>query len=331
MSHSLYCCVMQKQVPAQQPLKQANGMAPPPPQSAPDQHMSSPTTSPSHQQDEDMLMDSPPPPSSEDDIVTDSASTSLLPTQEMVGTRTHHVQIMKASFFSKKDDLNQTYSIMSPKLHPPLAQSSRPGSRLEERALLSSYSPSVPPSSLSRSMLLQSSFLTQPSPVTHSFREQAPPTSEPIDPFSHFHPPPPSSSVRHPRLAPPTATSSLQAQSAVLMAKRDLQVLVLVKGSRKRCLCDHSLFLGRSFRVGWGPNWTLAHSGLQISPTTNRAPPTEGGWSRGKLFLPADPSPPVEVDGHPIRVVLEQVSVCSAPNICDSVSKSVNLNVYSKD
>lgn len=323
-------CIVQKQAPSQQSLKQANGVVPPStPLSVP---MSSPPTT-GH--DEDMMLtDSPPLLLSEDDGGIDSAPTSLLPAQEIVGTRTHHVQIMKASFFSKKDDLNQTYSIMSPRLHPPLAQSSRPGSRLEERVHFHpSHSPSVQPSpSLSRSMLLQSSLLTgstQPSPAHFtSFREQAPPTSEPVDPFSHFHPPP-SSSSRHPRPVAPTATSSLQAQSAVLMAKRDLQVLVPVKDRKERSLCDHALFLGRSFRVGWGPNWTLSHSGLQVSPVSKPAPPTDRGWSRGRLFLPKDPSPSAETEGgHRIRVVLEQLSVSSTPAICDSVSTKLKYFVF---
>ena len=261
-------------------------------------------------------------------MVMDSAPTPMLPAQEIVGTRTHHVQIMKASFFSgKKDDLNQTYALMSPRLHPPLAQSSRPGSRLDERALLrTSHSPSVQPSpALSRSALLQSSFLAgnvAPSPPpSHltSFREQAPPTSESIDPFSHFHPTP--SFSRHRPHVASVAVSSRQAQSAVLMATRDLQVLVPVKDKMERCLSDHGLLLGKSFRVGWGPNWTLAHSGLQVSPSAKPAAPAERQWRKGGLFLPKDLPPITEKEGHPVRVILEQVHVSTTSDICDSVSK----------
>lgn len=32
-----------------------------------------------------------------------------------------------------------------------------------------------------------------------------------------------------------------------------------------KLLMDMALFMGRSFRVGWGPNWTLANSGEQLS------------------------------------------------------------------
>lgn len=32
-----------------------------------------------------------------------------------------------------------------------------------------------------------------------------------------------------------------------------------------KLLMDMALFMGRSFRIGWGPNWTLANSGEQLS------------------------------------------------------------------
>ncbi|PNJ51646.1 NUP98 isoform 12, partial [Pongo abelii] len=32
-----------------------------------------------------------------------------------------------------------------------------------------------------------------------------------------------------------------------------------------KLLMDMALFMGRSFRVGWGPNWTLANSGEQLN------------------------------------------------------------------
>lgn len=34
---------------------------------------------------------------------------------------------------------------------------------------------------------------------------------------------------------------------------------------RGKLLMDMALFMGRSFRVGWGPNWTLANTGEQLS------------------------------------------------------------------
>lgn len=35
-----------------------------------------------------------------------------------------------------------------------------------------------------------------------------------------------------------------------------------------RLLMDMALFMGRSFRVGWGPNWILVHNGDQLSSSS---------------------------------------------------------------
>lgn len=257
-------------------------------------------------------MDSPSPLEEEGGVVMDTVSSSLRPAQEMVGgSSTHHVQIMKASFFSQ-DDLNTTYSIPSPKLHPPLTgRLNRPGSRLEERvpfhpASRSSAHPSPGPShGLFQTSLLSSR--TFPSPLT-TIRDQGlfpppPQTAETVDPFTRFH-----TTTRRPLPLTQRATSGLQAQSAVLMARRNLNVLVPMPG-RERCLCDHGLFLGRSFRVGWGPNWTLAHSGCLVSPSSpSKAAATNRGWGQGSgRFMT-----PAEEEGHPIRVVVERVSVNSS-------------------
>ena len=35
---------------------------------------------------------------------------------------------------------------------------------------------------------------------------------------------------------------------------------------KQALFADAGLFMGRSFRVGWGPGWTLAHCGDTIQP-----------------------------------------------------------------
>ena len=37
-----------------------------------------------------------------------------------------------------------------------------------------------------------------------------------------------------------------------------------VVGGKQNYLADAALVMGRSFRVGWGPNWTLVHSGKAV-------------------------------------------------------------------
>ena len=278
------------------------------------------------EEEEDILMDSPSGSMGEDDVsgLDPPRATSLLhPAQELVGGRTQHVQIMKASFFTSKEDLNLTYSIQTPRLHPPLSTSSRPDSRLDDSFVVrpSSRGPgagvtaSAHPSPFSRSMLQNAPYQTStaaPSP-SQLIHDQAPPTAEPLDPFTKFH------RSRRPLVLPPAQMTPLQAQSAVLMAKRNLNVLVPLTDRKDRILCDLGLFLGRSFRVGWGPNWTLAHSGVLISPAA--AESAAKGWSQGGLFSSVAPRQSVEDRGHPIRVVLEQVSVNQSPKTCDLVSQ----------
>ena len=36
-----------------------------------------------------------------------------------------------------------------------------------------------------------------------------------------------------------------------------------------KLLMDMGLFMGRSFRVGWGPNWTLVNCGDQLSGSSD--------------------------------------------------------------
>ncbi len=100
-----------------------------------------------------------------------------------------------------------------------------------------------------------------------------------------------------------STVTALQAQSAALLAKHDLQTLIphgdsSMKG-REHLIADLGLFMGRSFRVGWGPHWTLSHSGLQLSQSQVK--------SRG-LFSEFGSSVS-ERSGLPVRAVLERVAV----------------------
>ena len=54
-----------------------------------------------------------------------------------------------------------------------------------------------------------------------------------------------------------------------------------------RLLMDAALFAGRSFRVGWGPGWTLAHCGDRLGGACELAPPGEGAGGFGFLAKPA--------------------------------------------
>uniref|UniRef100_A0A8D3BN44 Nuclear pore complex protein Nup98-Nup96 n=1 Tax=Scophthalmus maximus TaxID=52904 RepID=A0A8D3BN44_SCOMX len=69
-------------------------------------------------------------------------------------------------------------------------------------------------------------------------------------------------------------------------------------------LMDTGLFVGRSFRVGWGPGWTLAHCGERLSSPTSKHQEQTGKTDFSFLPKPARSKPLVE---SPYKVVLEQL------------------------
>ncbi|XP_058041234.1 nuclear pore complex protein Nup98-Nup96-like isoform X2 [Ahaetulla prasina] len=72
-----------------------------------------------------------------------------------------------------------------------------------------------------------------------------------------------------------------------------------------RLLKDMALFVGRSFRVGWGPNWVLAHGGDRLSPLSE---PEDHGEVTEYGFLPA-PVAPKQVSESPFKVHLEKLTL----------------------
>ncbi|XP_059911980.1 nuclear pore complex protein Nup98-Nup96 isoform X1 [Gadus macrocephalus] len=71
-------------------------------------------------------------------------------------------------------------------------------------------------------------------------------------------------------------------------------------------LMDAGLFMGRSFRVGWGPGWTLAHCAQQISAPHSKEP-TLKGHNVDFSFMPQTVRSKTLTDSA-FKVVLEQVS-----------------------
>ncbi|KAH0625336.1 hypothetical protein JD844_033863 [Phrynosoma platyrhinos] len=73
-----------------------------------------------------------------------------------------------------------------------------------------------------------------------------------------------------------------------------------------RLLKDMALFMGRSFRVGWGPNWVLVHSGQRLS--TSSEPEDLRSESMEYGFLPA-PVAPRQLSESPFKVHVEKLSL----------------------
>ena len=244
--------------------------------------------------------------------VTSAPSHPLPPPSQQLastmGLSTHDIQVMKASFFGGEEFPS---SHPSPSLYltgmskPQLGvkPTSRPNSRLDNHPsqfrLLKkdAFGAKIP------TKLLSSAASSPDQSFVERTDRTAEATKQPFMPKGLF--------------SPQSAHSLLQAQSAVLMAKHNLRTLVpldksLVRG-RSRMVADASLFMGRSFRVGWGPNWTLVHSGFQVSPesctssTDQLQQPLFTVAPSGAAVLSSSSS-----SSNPLRVVVERLDVSPA-------------------
>ena len=129
---------------------------------------------------------------------------------------------------------------------------------------------------------------------------------------SLFHSTTAGRSARRPRPPAPPTSGFIKGQ---VIPRGDLNSLVPMSDSlvcgRTRLAADAGLFLGRSFRVGWGPNWTLSHSGSSISGTRHG----NGTHSLQVVVEKVSPTP------FMINAPPQKISV-SSPNISHNFSKN---------
>lgn len=74
-------------------------------------------------------------------------------------------------------------------------------------------------------------------------------------------PPPLTSVFTIPSPAPEVPLKTVGTRRQLGLVPREKSVTY----GKGKLLMDMALFMGRSFRVGWGPNWTLANSGEQLN------------------------------------------------------------------
>ncbi|XP_045673746.1 nuclear pore complex protein Nup98-Nup96 isoform X4 [Phyllostomus hastatus] len=229
-----------------------------------------------------------------------SASTHIA---SSLGINPHVLQIMKASLLADEEDadmvLDQRFS------------------RLPSKADTSQEicSPRLPisasHSSKSRSLvggLLQSKFTSgvffSPSASVQECRTPRTSSLMNIPSTSTWSVPPPLTSV----FTVPSPVPEVQLKT--VGTRRQPGLVPLEKSvtyGRGKLLMDMALFMGRSFRVGWGPNWTLANSGEQLSGSQDLenhqiADSVEYG------FLP-NPVAVKSLNESPFKVHLEKLSL----------------------
>lgn len=199
-----------------------------------------------------------------------------------LGINPHALQVMKASLFADDEDDGDMFS----------DQMKLPADVSSPRLVL--------PGRPSVGGLLQARFTSSLLPHLCDAPLTPPRSLEPPRPAQRLKPsaiPPPPSFLLPPRAPePPIRTVGVRRLGGPVPLKES------VTQGKGRLLMDTGLFAARSFRVGWGPGWTLAHCGSQLSSAT----PTKLQPQADFSFLPK-PARNKPLAESPYKVVLEQL------------------------
>ncbi|XP_024907344.1 nuclear pore complex protein Nup98-Nup96 isoform X4 [Pteropus alecto] len=229
-----------------------------------------------------------------------SASTHIA---SSLGINPHVLQIMKASLLADEDDvdlvLDQRYSRLPSKVDT-------------SQEICSPRLPiSASHSSKSRSLvggLLQSKFTSgaffSPSASVQEYHTPRTSSLMTVPSTSPWSVPPPLSSV----FTVPSPAPEIQLKT--VGTRRQPGLVPLEKSvtfGKGKLLMDMALFMGRSFRVGWGPNWTLANSGEQLS-ASHELENHQTADSMEYGFLP-NPVAVKSLTESPFKVHLEKLSL----------------------
>ncbi|XP_074191957.1 nuclear pore complex protein Nup98-Nup96 isoform X6 [Rhinolophus sinicus] len=187
-----------------------------------------------------------------------SASTHIA---SSLGINPHVLQIMKASLLADEEDvdmvLDQRFSRLPSKVDTSQEICSP---RLPISAAHSSKSRSLV-GGLLQSKLTSGAFFS-PSASVQECRSPRTSSLMNIPSTSPWSVPPPLTSV----FTVPSPAAEVQLKT--VGTRRQPGLVPLEKSvtyGKGKLLMDIALFMGRSFRVGWGPNWILANSGEQLS------------------------------------------------------------------
>ncbi|XP_069046230.1 nuclear pore complex protein Nup98-Nup96 isoform X3 [Lepisosteus oculatus] len=216
----------------------------------------------------------------------------------LLGINPHTLQIMKASLFAEEDECDLFQEQGFGKLSTRVDDSLDAGS---PRILL--------PASQGRPSggLLQSRFSTglalfpQPQDSSSGSTPQRIRKSAVLEP-SRLSPWP---SLGACFIMPPPAPETPLRTVGTRRQMGPVPVLNSVMRGKGKLLMDMALFMGRSFRVGWGPNWTLAHTGDQLSGSTGMHQDKQME-TVGFGFLP-QPASHKPISECPFKVHLEKV------------------------
>uniref|UniRef100_A0A3Q3E3G4 Nuclear pore complex protein Nup98-Nup96 n=1 Tax=Labrus bergylta TaxID=56723 RepID=A0A3Q3E3G4_9LABR len=241
-----------------------------------------------------------------------------------LGINPHTLQIMKASLFAEDEDgddmfpdhtamkVSKVSDISSPRLVVPgtqifsLSLSPPVGGLLQARftsGLLSQMSDSSP----------------RPPLLPPSLSRASPSAVEPSRSMQWAGPGPTSF------LLPPRAPEPAVRTVGVRRLGGPVPLTESITQGKGHLLMDAGLFAGRSFRVGWGPGWTLAHCGQQLSSLSARQLDQELTTKTDFSFLPKPP-PAVksseEEDEESQAVLQRPLEICLKHSTVDTTDAS---------
>ncbi|XP_063806920.1 nuclear pore complex protein Nup98-Nup96 isoform X2 [Pseudophryne corroboree] len=206
-----------------------------------------------------------------------------------LGVNPHALQVMKASLLMEEDGGDIANFIFQENRFPRLLHSSSQSPR----------SPGV-------GGLLQSRFsgstLLKPSDTRHSSQSPKLPSYSSAGAEWNSLGPLASAFIK------PPLVPDIQLKTVGTCRQQDLVPLEKsVSAGRCKLLIDMALFMGRSFRVGWGPNWTLAHNGGVLSESSEQE--DDGNMETMDYgFLPM-PSAAKSLADSPFKVRIEKLSL----------------------
>uniref|UniRef100_A0A8C7MKM7 Nuclear pore complex protein Nup98-Nup96 n=1 Tax=Oncorhynchus kisutch TaxID=8019 RepID=A0A8C7MKM7_ONCKI len=243
------------------------------------------------------------------DITQDAPGESMLGEEEgesassqiasSLGINPHTLQIMKASLFAEADDgdmfqeqggTTSSLDVASPRIHLPGTQG-RPSSKCYTHI-----------GGLLQTRFSGAGLFQHPDvpfggglPGRLSMSRVSPAVPEPsrVSPWPSFL-----------LLAPPAEATVRTVGARRLGGPVDLENSVTL--GKGRLLMDAALFTGRSFRVGWGPGWTLVHCGDGLSGAGDKEQDHGDTGAAGFGFLPK-PAKSRLLSDSPFKVVIEQV------------------------
>ncbi|XP_060070181.1 nuclear pore complex protein Nup98-Nup96-like isoform X2 [Ylistrum balloti] len=209
-----------------------------------------------------------------------------------MGVSAHSMQMMKASFFGGEEEQQARGGDMETKK----------GQETTDRHGPSLFSSAYKSACMSPVKLSQR-------PQTTDFREQQgmfPPrihTPEPIRPAKkNFQYPP---VAEHMTLASGMKPEDFPQKIVGSRVQREIPEYSKSEMYGKQSLIkDAALFMGRSFRVGWGPNWTLAHCGTPVTKDI-----TEDNDAVGFSLLSGGRTRPAVDSTYEWKVTVEKVDV----------------------